>query len=158
MIPLQNQTSTRAGPKPQLKWPGTDHPLTLSREIPSPILGAISSPPPPPLNVISRDPVAHFGCYLIPPPSPWPKWPLFRRWHFQTHVLQRNIRISIKISLKFVPKGPIDNNASMAQIMAWSRISDKPFSEPMPTRIADAYASLGGNELIYDTRKRIRNN
>ena len=48
-------------------------------------------------------------------------------------------RISIKISLKFVPKGPINNIPSLVQIMAWRRSGDKPLSEPMmvclPTHI-----------------------
>ena len=33
--------------------------------------------------------------------------------------LTKNIWIPIKMSLKFVPKGPINNNSTMAQIMAW---------------------------------------
>ena len=37
----------------------------------------------------------------------------------------------IKISLKFVPKGPIDNIPALVQIMAWRRPGDKPLSEPM---------------------------
>ena len=41
--------------------------------------------------------------------------------------------ILIKFSLKFVPNGPIDNNPALLQIMAWRRIGDKPFSEPMLT-------------------------
>ena len=49
------------------------------------------------------------------------------------------IEILIEISLKFVPKGPIDNNPTLVQIMAWRRIGDKPLSEPMFTRFTDAY-------------------
>ena len=49
------------------------------------------------------------------------------------------IPIPIKISLKFVPKGPINNIAALVQIMAWRRPGDKPLSEPMmvslPTHI-----------------------
>ena len=60
------------------------------------------------------------------------KWPPFRRRHFQTHFLENeNVRVSIKISLKFVPKGPINNIPALVQIMAWRRPSDKPLSEPM---------------------------
>ena len=59
------------------------------------------------------------------------KWPPFRIWHFQTHLIQWNFRISIKISLKFVPKGPINNKPAFVQIMAWRRSGDKPLSEPM---------------------------
>ena len=39
--------------------------------------------------------------------------------------------ILIKISLKFLPEGPIDNNSALVQIMAWRRPGDKPLSEPM---------------------------
>ena len=46
--------------------------------------------------------------------------------------------IIIKISLKFVPKGPIDNNPEMVQIMAWRGVGDKQLSEPMLTRFTDA--------------------
>ena len=42
-----------------------------------------------------------------------------------------NVRISIKISLKFVPNGPINNNPALVQIMAWCRSGDKQLSEPM---------------------------
>ena len=53
--------------------------------------------------------------------------------------LNENVWISIKISLKFVPKGPINNNPALVQIMAWRRSGDKPLSEPMmassPTHI-----------------------
>ena len=45
--------------------------------------------------------------------------------------LNENVRIWIKISLKFVPKGPINNNPALVQIMAWRRSGDKPLSEPM---------------------------
>ena len=45
----------------------------------------------------------------------------------------------IKISLKFVPSGSINNIPALVQIMAWHRPGDKPFSEPMmvnlPTHI-----------------------
>ena len=58
--------------------------------------------------------------------------------------------ISIKISLKFVPKGRIDNNPALVLVMAWRRTSDKPLSEPMLTRFTDAYAALGGDELMKD--------
>ena len=59
---------------------------------------------------------------------------------FKRFFLNENARISIKISLKFVPMGPIDNNPALVQIMAWCRSGDKPLSEPMmislPTHIS----------------------
>ena len=39
--------------------------------------------------------------------------------------------MSIKISLKFVPKGPIDKIPALVQIMACYWIDDKPLSEVM---------------------------
>ena len=50
---------------------------------------------------------------------------------FNSIFLNENVRISIKISLKFVPKGPINNNPVLVQIKAWRRSGDKPLSEPM---------------------------
>ena len=52
--------------------------------------------------------------------------------------------ISIRISLKFVPKGPIDNVSALVQVMAWCRAGGKPLPEPVLTQ----YAALGGEELI----------
>ena len=46
------------------------------------------------------------------------KWPPFSRRHFKCIFLNENIWISIKISLKFVPKGPINNIPALVQIMA----------------------------------------
>ena len=61
---------------------------------------------------------------------------------FKCIVLNENVRIPIKISLKFVPKGPTNNIPVMVQIMAWRRSGDKPLSEPMmvslPTHICVA--------------------
>ena len=44
---------------------------------------------------------------------------------------QRYARVSLKISLKFVPKVRINNIPSLVQIMACRRPGDKPLSEPM---------------------------
>ena len=54
---------------------------------------------------------------------------------FQRIFLNENVRISIEISLKFVPKGPINNNPALVQIMARRRSGDKPLSEPMLVRL-----------------------
>ena len=50
---------------------------------------------------------------------------------FKPNFLNENIRISIKISLNFVPKVPINNIPALVQIMAWRQPGDKPLSEPM---------------------------
>ena len=58
---------------------------------------------------------------------------------FKRIFFKENGRISIEISLKFVPKGPIKNIPALVQIMATRRPGDKPLSEPMmvslPTHI-----------------------
>ena len=58
---------------------------------------------------------------------------------FKCIFLNENAWIPIKISLKFVPKGPINKIPSLVQITAWRRSGDKPLSEPMmvslPTHI-----------------------
>ena len=58
---------------------------------------------------------------------------------FKHIFLNENVRISIKISLKLVTKGPINSIPAMVQTMAWRRSGDKPLSDPMMTQIADAY-------------------
>ena len=58
---------------------------------------------------------------------------------FKCIFLNENVWISIKISLKIVPKGPINSITALVQIMAWRHSGDKPLSEPMmvslPTHI-----------------------
>ena len=49
---------------------------------------------------------------------------------FKCIFLNENVLISIKISLKFVPKGPINNIPALVQTVAWRRPGDKPLSEP----------------------------
>ena len=58
-----------------------------------------------------------------------------------------NVWIPIKISLKFVPKGPINIIPAMFQIMAWRRPGDKSLSEAMLLVYRRIYASLGLIEL-----------
>ena len=58
---------------------------------------------------------------------------------FKCIFLNENVWISLKISLKFVPKVLINNIPALVQIMAWRRPGNKPLSEPMmvslPTHI-----------------------
>ena len=63
-------------------------------------------------------------------------------------LLNENIWILIEISLKFVPKGPINNIPALVQIMAWRQPGDKPLSELMMDYRC-IYASLGCNELTF---------
>ena len=58
---------------------------------------------------------------------------------FKCIFLNENDRIPIQISLKFVPRSPIDNKAALVQVMAWRRTAAKPLPEPMLTQFPDAY-------------------
>ena len=60
---------------------------------------------------------------------------LFADDTFKRIFLNKNIRISTKNSLKFVPKGLINNIPALVLIMAWRRPGDKPLSEPMMVRL-----------------------
>ena len=53
---------------------------------------------------------------------------------FKYIFLNENVWILIKISLKFVPKGLINNIPALVQIMAWRLLGDKPLSEAMMAR------------------------
>ena len=65
--------------------------------------------------------------------------------HFDVAVTYSNhtdlIR-SMKISLKLIPNGPINDIPVLVQIMAWRWLGDKPLSEPA---MIGMYASLGLN-------------
>ena len=50
---------------------------------------------------------------------------------FKRIFLNENVRISLKISLKFLPRVRINNIPALVQIMAWRRPADKPLSKPM---------------------------
>ena len=51
--------------------------------------------------------------------------------NFKYIFLIENDRILIRISLKFVPMGPIRNKPALVQVMAWCQIGDKPLFGPM---------------------------
>ena len=75
---------------------------------------------------------------------------------FQTifkHIfLDENVWILIRVSQKFVSRGPINNIQALVPIMAWNRPGDKSLSEPVMVILQPLkYASLGLNELIGDT-------
>ena len=54
---------------------------------------------------------------------------------FKSIFLNENVWISIEISLKFVPRGEINNIPALVQKIAWCRPGDKPLSEPMMVRL-----------------------
>ena len=85
-------------------------------------------------------------CPIILLTGPWEVWLSYRDFntlrprqddqHFTDDIfncifLSENAWISINISLKFVPKGPINIIPILVQMMAWRRPGDKPSSEPI---------------------------
>ena len=60
----------------------------------------------------------------------------FADYIFKRIILNENVWITSKISLKFVPKGSINNIPSLVQMMAWRRPGDKPLSEPTMARLS----------------------
>ena len=58
---------------------------------------------------------------------------------FKCIFLNENDRIPIQISLKFVPRRPINIKPALVQAMAWRRTGDKPLPEPMLLQFPDAY-------------------
>ena len=59
--------------------------------------------------------------------------------NFKCISLNEYDRIPIRISLKFVPRSPIDNKPALVQETAWRRTGDKPLPELMLIRFTVAY-------------------
>ena len=56
--------------------------------------------------------------------------------HFRDDIskcifLEENAYISIKISLQFVPRGPVNIIPALLPVTAWRRLGDKPLSDPI---------------------------
>ena len=66
---------------------------------------------------------------------------------FKRIFLNENVRISIQFSLKFVPKGQVDNKSTLVQVMACRLFGAKPLPEPMLSQFSDTYVTLEGDEL-----------
>ena len=58
---------------------------------------------------------------------------------FKCIFFNKDLSISIKISLKFVPNGPFNHIPPLVQMMSWRRPGDKPVSEPSMAYVTDAY-------------------
>ena len=67
---------------------------------------------------------------------------------FKSIFLNENDRIPILISLKFVPRSPIDNKATLVQVMAWRWTGAKPLSEPMMTQLTDVMWHEGETGMV----------
>ena len=78
--------------------------------------------------------VAPFGFRW--PQTHWHIEPRQNGYHFADDMFKcifliENVRISINISMKFVPKVQINNIPALVPIMAWRPLGDKSFSEPI---------------------------
>ena len=75
--------------------------------------------------------------------------------NFKCIFLDEDVWISVKISLIFVPNGPIYNIPAMVQIMTWRRPGDKPLSEP--TMVSSLRHSASMSQLmhiyVYNSRR-----
>ena len=80
-----------------------------------------------PLGVVSRFHQPRFWKWYMPRQN----GRRFADHTFKRMFLNENVRISIKISLKFVPKDPINNIPPLVQMVAWRRSGDKPLSESL---------------------------
>ena len=69
----------------------------------------------------------HIEKHFLNTLGPWKNGPHFTDDTFKCIFWNENVGISIKISLKFVPKGPINNIPALFQVMAWCQ----PLPEPM---------------------------
>ena len=95
-----------------------------------------------PQCVKSFPPCSHFNCGLLLDCRfvIWTiQWrycghlPYLRHWSRGKMVaifLKECVWIAIKISLWFVPRGPINNISALVHIMTWRQSGDKPLSEP----------------------------
>ena len=72
---------------------------------------------------------------------------------FKHIFFNENVRISIQISLKFVPDGPINNNLALVQITAWCRLGDKPLSEPSVVRLPTHICATRPQWVKSDSQK-----
>ena len=71
-------------------------------------------------------------------------------WHFADDIFKcifLNENIWIKSSLKFVPRGPINNIPALVQIMAWRQPGDKPLSDD--SLLTHINQIMFGRELPY---------
>ena len=87
--------------------------------------------------------LTHWGRYT--------KWRRFRRRHIQYIFLNENVWISLKISLRFVPKRSNWNIPALVQIMAWCRIGDQASHYLNQWRLDywRIYAPFGLNQLTW---------
>ena len=72
-------------------------------------------------------------------PHSWQKIVIHGNSCIILYFMNENICILIQNSLKFVLKGPIDNNLALVRVMARRQTGHKSLPEPMLTQFTDAY-------------------
>ena len=58
---------------------------------------------------------------------------------FKCIFMNEKFCILIRMSPKFLPKGPINNKSALVQVMAWHRSGDKHLFKPEVVEFTDAY-------------------
>ena len=58
---------------------------------------------------------------------------------FNCILLNVNDRILIQISLKYVPRSPIEDKPALVQVITWCPTGDKPLPVPMMTQFTGTY-------------------
>ena len=76
-------------------------------------------------------------CMDSPPPGQYGRH--FSHYIFRSIFMNEKLCILIPISLRFVPKCPVDNKSALVQVMAWRKTGDMPLPEPMLTQFTNAY-------------------
>ena len=74
--------------------------------------------------------------------------------HFVDDIIEciftnEKFRILIQISLKFVPKGPINRKSALVQVMAWQWAGDKPLHDQCWPSSPMHVCSIRGDQLTH---------
>ena len=71
---------------------------------------------------------------------------------FRCICMYEKLCISIRLSLRFVPRDPISNKPVFVQVMAWRRTDDKTLPKLMLTKFTNAYIRPSSPTHTYDSR------
>ena len=83
-------------------------------------------------------------------------WTLLSGDIFKKNFLNENVWFFIKISLKSVSEGPINNIPASVQMMAWHRPGDEQLSEPMMVRLPTHMCVTRPQSINVETHKLTR--
>ena len=83
-------------------------------------------------------PISKSDSYVSKPISPWQNGRHVTEDIFKYIFMNGKFCILIRISLKFVPNGPIDNKSALVQVIARQRTGNKALPESMLTQFDDA--------------------